>query len=73
MEMAWPSVVQNVIAGAQGMIDHALVGHLVGFAGNAAMGVGYQVFLVVMVFISSLFSGMGCWWRASRAPEITRA
>ncbi len=40
------------------MIDHALVGHLVGFAGNAAMGVGYQVFLVVMVFISSLFSGM---------------
>lgn len=56
--MAWPSVVQNVIAGAQGMIDHALVGHLVGFAGNAAMGVGYQVFLVVMVFISSLFSGM---------------
>lgn len=57
-KMAWPSVVQNVIAGAQGMIDHALVGHLVGFAGNAAMGVGYQVFLVVMVFISSLFSGM---------------
>lgn len=57
-KMAWPSVVQNVIAGAQGMIDHALVGHLVGFTGNAAMGVGYQVFLVVMVFISSLFSGM---------------
>ncbi len=56
--MAWPSVVQNVIAGAQGMIDHALVGHLVGFSGNAAMGVGYQVFLVVMVFMSSLFSGM---------------
>ncbi|HEY0931694.1 MAG TPA: MATE family efflux transporter [Gemmatimonas sp.] len=58
-KMAWPSVVQNVIAGAQGMIDHALVGHLVGFTGNAAMGVGYQVFLVIMVFISSLFSGMG--------------
>ena len=57
-KMAWPSVVQNVIAGAQGMIDHALVGHLVGFAGNAAMGVGYQVFLVIMVFMSSLFSGM---------------
>ncbi|MFN9796582.1 MAG: MATE family efflux transporter, partial [Gemmatimonas sp.] len=58
-KVAWPTVLQNVISGVQGMIDHALVGHFVGFAGNAAIGVGFQIFLVVMVFVSSLFSGMG--------------
>jgi putative MATE family efflux protein len=58
-KVAWPTVLQNVISGLQGMIDHALVGHFVGFAGNAGIGVGYQIFLVVMVFVSSLFSGMG--------------
>jgi putative MATE family efflux protein len=58
-KVAWPTVLQNVISGLQGMIDHALVGQYVGFAGNAAIGVGLQIFLVVMVFISSLFSGMG--------------
>jgi len=58
-KVAWPTVLQNVISGVQGMIDHALVGHFVGFAGNAAIGVGFQTFLVVMVFVSSLFSGMG--------------
>jgi putative MATE family efflux protein len=57
--VAWPTVLQNVISGLQGVIDHALVGHFVGFAGNAGIGVGFQIFLVVMVFISSLFSGMG--------------
>jgi putative MATE family efflux protein len=36
-----------------------MVGHFVGFAGNAAIGVGWQIFLVVVVFISSLFTGMG--------------
>lgn len=58
-QVAWPTVLQNVIGGLQGMIDHAMVGHFVGFAGNAAIGVGFQIFLVVMVFVSSLFSGMG--------------
>lgn len=56
--MAWPAVLQNVIGGLQGVIDHAMVGHYVGFAGNAAIGVGIQIFLVVMVFLASLFSGM---------------
>jgi Na+-driven multidrug efflux pump len=36
-----------------------MVGHYVGFTGNAAIGVGWQIFLVVVVFISSLFTGMG--------------
>ncbi|MBL0937881.1 MAG: MATE family efflux transporter [Gemmatimonadaceae bacterium] len=58
-KVAWPTVLQNVIGGLQGMIDHALVGHFVGYAANAGIGVGFQIFLVVMVFISSLFSGMG--------------
>jgi putative MATE family efflux protein len=42
----------------QGMVDHALVGNLVGHVGNAAIGVSWQIFIVVIVFISSLFTGM---------------
>ena len=57
--LAWPSILQNVIGGMQGVVDHALVGHFVGYAGNAAIGVSFQIFLVVMVFVASLFSGMG--------------
>src|SRR5207249_10404891 len=43
----------------QGMVDHALVGHFVGYAGNAAIGVAIQIFIVVIVFVMSVFSGMG--------------
>ena len=57
--IAWPSVLQNAIGGMQGIIDHAMVGHYVGFTANAAIGVSWQIFLVVIVFISSLFTGMG--------------
>lgn len=57
-KIAWPTMLQNVIGGMQGMIDHALVGHYVGFTGNAAIGVSWQIFLVVVVFVSSLFTGM---------------
>jgi MATE family, multidrug efflux pump len=56
--IAWPTVLQNAIGGLQGIVDHALVGHFVGYTGNAAIGVGWQIFLVVIVFISSLFTGM---------------
>ena len=58
-KLAWPTVLQNAIGGLQGIIDHAMVGHYVGYAGNAAIGVSWQIFLVVIVFISSLFTGMG--------------
>jgi putative MATE family efflux protein len=51
-------MLQNVIGGLQGVIDHALVGHYVGYAGNAAIGVSLQIYLVVIAFISSLFIGM---------------
>src|SRR4051812_16622976 len=58
-KLAWPTILQNMIGGMQGVVDHALVGHFVGYAGNAAIGVSFQIFLVVMVFVSSLFTGMG--------------
>lgn len=56
--LAWPTMLQNIIAGVQGIIDHVMVGHYVGYTGNAAIGVSWQVILVVIVFISSLFTGM---------------
>jgi putative MATE family efflux protein len=56
--IAWPTMLQNVIGGAQGMIDHALVGNLVGFRGNAAVGVSWQIFIAIIVFVSSVFTGM---------------
>ena len=56
--IAWPTMLQNIIGGLQGLIDHVMVGQYVGFAANAAIGVSWQIFLVVIVFISSLFTGM---------------
>lgn len=58
-KIAWPTMLHNAIGGLQGMVDHAMVGHFVGFTGNAAIGVSWQIFLVVVVFVSSLYSGMG--------------
>ena len=56
--LAWPTMLQNVIAGLQGLVDHALVGRFVGYTGNAAIGVSLQIFIVVMIFVNSLFTGM---------------
>ena len=50
-------MLQNVIAGLQGLIDHVLVGNLLGYVANAAIGVSWQIFLVVIVFMASLFTG----------------
>ncbi|HET9362451.1 MAG TPA: MATE family efflux transporter, partial [Vicinamibacterales bacterium] len=52
-------MLQNVIAGLQGIIDHAMVGHFVGYTGNAAIGVSWQIIIVVIVFAVSVFTGMG--------------
>ncbi len=57
--LAWPTMLQNLIGGLQGVVDHALVGHFVGYAGNAAIGVAVQIFIVVIAFVMSVFSGMG--------------
>jgi putative MATE family efflux protein len=56
--LAWPTILQNMIGGLQGMLDHTMVGHAVGFRGNAAIGISWQIFLVVIVFISSVYTGV---------------
>ncbi len=56
--LAWPTVILNVVGGLQGIVDHVMVGHHVGHVGNAAIGVSWQIFLVVVVFVSSIFTGM---------------
>jgi putative MATE family efflux protein len=40
------------------MVDQALVGNMIGYKANAAIGVSMQMWLIVMIFISSLFTGM---------------
>jgi putative MATE family efflux protein len=57
-KIAWPTMLTNIIGGLQGIVDHVLVGHLVGFRANAAIGVSWQIMLVVIIFVSSLFTGM---------------
>ena len=57
-KIAWPTMLTNIVGGLQGIVDHVLVGHLVGYTGNAAIGVSWQIMLVVIIFISSLFTGM---------------
>jgi len=51
-------MLQNLIAGLQGIIDHAMVGHFVGYTANAAIGVSWQIIIVVIVFAISVFTGM---------------
>jgi putative MATE family efflux protein len=57
--LAWPTMLQNIIGGLQGVIDHSMVGHYVGLNANAAIGVSLQLFILVIVFVASVFSGMG--------------
>jgi putative MATE family efflux protein len=56
--LAWPTMLQNILGGLQGIVDHVMVGNFVGYEGNAAVGVSWQIYLVVMVFMSSLYTGM---------------
>jgi putative MATE family efflux protein len=56
--LAWPTMLVNIIGGLQSLVDQVLVGHIVGFTGNAAIGVSNQVFIAVLIFVSSLFTGM---------------
>jgi putative MATE family efflux protein len=57
-KIAWPTMLTNIFGGLQGLVDHIMVGNMVGFKANAAIGVSWQIFLVVIVFISSIFTGM---------------
>ncbi|MBE39779.1 MAG: hypothetical protein CL480_00350 [Acidobacteria bacterium] len=57
--LAWPTMLANMIGGLQGVIDQAMVGNYVGHIGNAAIGVSMQIFILVIVFMASIFTGMG--------------
>jgi len=60
-KLTWPLVLLNLINGIHGFIDQVLVGHFVDAqnnAGNAAIGVSWQVFMVMAVLIASLSHGM---------------
>ena len=57
-KLAWPTMLTNVFGGLQGVVDHVVVGNIVGFKGNAAIGVSWQIFLVVVVMVASIFTGM---------------
>ena len=56
--LAWPTMLVNIFGGLQSLVDQGLVGHIVGFTGNAAIGVSNQIFIAVVIFVSSLFTGM---------------
>jgi putative MATE family efflux protein len=58
-KLAAPSIMTNIFGGIQGLVDHIVIGNIVGYKGNAAIGVSWQIFLVVVVFVSSIFIGMG--------------
>ena len=57
-KLAWPTMLTNIIGGLQGIVDHVMVGHYVGFAANAGIGVATQIWIVVIVFMMSVFTGM---------------
>ncbi len=57
-KLAWPTMLTNVFGGLQVLIDHILVGHFLGYAGNAAIGVANQLIIMVISFIMSVFTGM---------------
>ncbi|MDP7638518.1 MAG: MATE family efflux transporter [Candidatus Hydrogenedentes bacterium] len=59
-KLAWPVILLQSIMGVHGFVDHILVGNYVeDYAANAAIGISWQLFLVLMVFIAMFFNGMG--------------
>ncbi len=56
--LAWPTMLVNIVGGLQSLVDQVIVGHTVGFTGNAAIGVSSQIFIAVVIFVSSIFTGM---------------
>ncbi len=57
-KLAWPSVLLNLVNGSQGMIAQIIVGHYLGYTANAAISASWQMYLVLFVFLASLFQGM---------------
>ena len=48
----------NIFGGLQGIVDNVMVGHLVGYKANAGIGVANQIWIVIIIFIMSVFTGM---------------
>lgn len=60
-KLSWPLVLGNLVRGAHGFIDHILVGRYVDApanAANAGVGLAWTAFLVILVFVASLYHGM---------------
>ena len=57
-KIAWPAILTNLISGLQGWVDQIMVGNLIGYQANAAIGASFQIFLLVITFIGSIFIGM---------------
>lgn len=57
-KIAWPAVLTNIISGVQGWVDQIMVGNLIGYQANAAIGASFQIFLLVITFVGSIFIGM---------------
>jgi putative MATE family efflux protein len=58
LKLSIPVIGLNLVNGVHGLVDHILVGHYLDSNANAGIGVAWQVFLVIVVFIASLFHGM---------------
>lgn len=59
-KLAWPMTLLNLVNGSHSLVDHILVGNFVPSpdnSANAAIGVAWQIFLVFVVMIASLFQG----------------
>jgi putative MATE family efflux protein len=57
-KIAWPAILTNLVSGIQGWVDQIMVGNLIGYQANAAIGASFQIFLLVITFIGSIFIGM---------------
>lgn len=57
-KIAWPAILTNLVSGLQGWVDQIMVGNLIGYRANAAIGASFQIFLLVITFIGSIFIGM---------------
>ena len=57
-KIAWPAILTNLVSGIQGWVDQIMVGNLIGFQANAAIGASFQIFLLVITFVGSIFIGM---------------
>ena len=57
-KVAWPVILTQLTAGIHGIVDQILIGNYVGYKAQAGVGDSWQLFLVILVFLSSLFHGM---------------